>query len=278
MTFEPEELGQSRANLAETLKDLRKRVGWTQTRLAQRCTMSQTKVSNIERGILTPTLVDVELILRALGAPPQLVVEITALARLANTEWQDNWSLLRRGLEKRQNDLAGLERSSTEFRYFLPTMITGLLATPEYIRASLADVSPDQRRKTVARKVERQEILYDGTKRFTFILTEQAVRWPLVPPDVLSVQIRHLAALTHVPNVRVGVIPIGSTVIPAPLNVFTVYDDRVATVEIQTGVMVFRDHRDVSAYLDEFVAYEGRAQFGEAARAIFDEWSTACRS
>ncbi|WP_454853776.1 helix-turn-helix domain-containing protein [Promicromonospora soli] len=278
MTFEPEELGQSRANLAETLKDLRKRVGWTQTRLAQRCAMSQTKVSNIERGILTPTLVDVELILRALGAPPQLVVEITALARLANTEWQDNWSLLRRGLEKRQNDLAGLERSSTEFRYFLPTMITGLLATPEYIRASLADVSPDQRRKTVARKVERQEILYDGTKRFTFILTEQAVRWPLVPPDVLSVQIRHLAALTHVPNVRVGVIPIGTTVIPAPLNVFTVYDDRVATVEIQTGVMVFRDHRDVSAYLDEFATYEGHAQFGEPARATFDEWSAACRS
>lgn len=278
MTFEPEELGRSRANLAETLKDLRKRVGWNQTRLAQRCAMSQTKVSNIERGILTPTLVDVELILRALGAPPQLVVEITALARLANTEWQDNWSLLRRGLEKRQNDLAGLERSSTEFRYFLPTMITGLLATPEYIRASLADVSPDQRRKTVARKVERQEILYDGTKRFTFILTEQAVRWPLVPPDVLSVQIRHLSALTHLPNVRVGVIPIGATVIPAPLNVFTVYDDRVATVEIQTGVMIFRDHRDVSAYLDEFATYEGHAHFDESARARFAEWSAACRS
>jgi hypothetical protein len=239
--------------------------------------MSQTKVSNIERGTLTPTLVDVELILRALGAPAQLVVEITALARLANTEWLDNWSLLRRGLEKRQNDLVGFEKSSTEFRYFLPTMITGLLATPEYVRASLADVSDEQRRRTVARKLERQEALYDRTKRFTFILTEQAVRWPLVLPDALAVQIRHLAALTHLPNVRVGVIPIGATVIPAPLNVFTVYDDRIATVEIQTGVMVFRDHRDVSAYLDEFATYEAYAHFDEAARARFDEWSAACR-
>ncbi|MBC9718989.1 helix-turn-helix domain-containing protein [Streptomyces sp. TRM66268-LWL] len=278
MTFDPQELGRSRADLAQTLKDLRKRAGWTQTRLAQRCAMSQTKISNIESGKLTPTLVDVELILRALDAPAQLVSEIAALARLANTEWQDNWALMRRGLDKRQNDLAAFEQSSTVFRYFLPTMITGLLATPEYIRASLADVPEVQRRKTVAKKVERQEVLYDKSKRFTFILTEQAARWPLVSPEALSVQIQHLAALAQLTNVTIGVLPLVSREpVPAPLNVFSVYDERLATVEIQTGVMMFRDRRDVSAYLEEFSGYEARALFGADARAKLTEWADACR-
>lgn len=257
---------------------LRKRAGKTQTWLAKRCNMSQTKISNIESGKVTPTLIDVDLILGALDAPANLNAEITALTRIANTEWQDNWSLRRRGLEKRQNDLAGFEKSSVEFRYFLPSMVTGLLATPEYVRASLADVPEQQSRKTVARKLERQQVLYDRSKSFTFILTEQAIRWPVVPRDALAVQIDRLASLTHLPNVSLGVMPIGAAVMPGALSTFTVYDTRVATVEIPTGVLIFRDHRDVSAYIDEFDFYYDHALFGEDARERLAGWSTQCRS
>ncbi|MBH1936045.1 helix-turn-helix domain-containing protein [Streptomyces sp. AV19] len=277
MTFEPEQLGQSKTDLAATLRQLRKRAGLSQVRLARRCNMSQTKVSNIESGKVTPNLVDVELILRALEAPAQLVSEITALARIANTEWRDDRSSLRRGLDKRQNELAGLEKSSTDLRYFLPTMITGLLATPEYVRASIAD-APGDRTKTVAKKLERQAVLYDRSKQFRFVLTEQAVRWPLVPPDVLAVQIDHLASLTHLPNVHIGVIPIGHDVKPGPLSVFTVYGDSMATVETPTGVLIFKDHRDISAYLDEFAAHEAHAVFGEQAREKLADWASSCRS
>ncbi|GAA2714404.1 MULTISPECIES: helix-turn-helix transcriptional regulator [Streptomyces] len=277
MTFEPEQLGRSKADLAATLKTLRKRAGLSQVRLARRCNTSQTKVSNIENGKVTPNLVDVELMLRALDAPSELVSEVMALARIANTEWQDDRSLLRRGLDKRQNELAGLEKSSTEFRYFLPTMITGLLATPEYVRASIAGVPGDQG-KTIAKKLERQTVLYDRSKRFSFILTEQAVRWPLLPPDAMAVQIDHLASLAHLPNVRIGVIPIGRDVKPGPLSVFTVYGDSMATVETPTGVLIFRDHRDVSAYLDEFAVHEAHAVFGEQAREWLAKWAALCRS
>lgn len=254
------------------LKTLRKRAGWTQTRLAQRCNMSQTKVSNIESGKLTPALMDVELILRSLDASTSIVTEVMVLARMANTEWKDAWSSRRRGLDKRQNELAGFEKSSTQLRYFLPTMITGLLATPEYVRASIADVPGDQS-KVIAKKLERQAVLYDESKQFTFILTEQAVRWPLVPPAALAMQMGRLAWLTRLPNVRIGLIPIGPVVMPGPLNVFTVYDNRIATVEASTGVMVFRDHRDVSAYLDEFTIFESYALFGEQARERLNEWA-----
>ncbi|MGW1326171.1 helix-turn-helix domain-containing protein [Streptomyces antibioticus] len=277
MTLNPEELGQSKADLAETLKELRKRAGITQTRLAQRCNLSQTKVSNIEGGKLTPSLVDVELILRALDAPTELVARVTALARVANTEWQDVWSQRRTGLEKKQNELAGFEKSSTEFRYFLLSMVTGLLATPEYVRASLAGI-PGDHSKAIAKKLERQAVLYDTSKRFTFILTEQAVRWPYVHGAAMAMQLDRLISVSHLPNVRVGVIPLGGHMPVCPLNTFTVYDARTATVETSTGAMVFRDHRDVSAYLKEFSVYEGYALFGEQFREQLTAWAEAFRS
>ena len=277
MTFEPEELGRSRVDLAETLKTLRKRAGINQTRLAQRCNMSQTKISNIEGAKITPSLVDVELILRALNAPPDLVSDIVALAQMANTEWQDVWSQRRTGLEKKQNELAGFERASTEFRYFLLSMVTGLLATPEYVRASLAR-NPGDNSKAIAKKLERQSVLYDTSKRFTFILTEQAVRWPFLPASAMAVQVDRLISISLLPNIRLGVIPLEGHLPTAPLNTFTVYDSRIATVETQTGAMVFRDHRDISAYLEEFTVYERCALFGEEGRERLSGWAHQFRS
>ncbi|CAL9465251.1 hypothetical protein SUDANB96_02742 [Streptomyces sp. enrichment culture] len=259
------------------LNALRKRAGITQIRLAQRCNMSQTKISNIERGKLTPTLVDVELILRALEAPPDLASRIAELARTANTEWQDVWSQRRTGLEKKQNELAGFERSSSEFRYFLLSMVTGLLATPEYVRASLAHI-PGDHSKAIAKKLERQSVLYDTSKRFTFILTEQAVRWPFLPAPAMAVQVDRLISLSLLPNIRLGVIPLEGYLPTAPLNTFTVYDSRIATVETQTGAMIFRDHRDVSAYLTEFAVHEGSASFGDEGRELLSEWAHRFRS
>lgn len=259
------------------LRDLRKRAGLSGVRLAARCNMSQSKVSRIENGKVRPSLVDVEQILRALDAAPALVAEVTTLTRIANTEWQDSRSLRRKGLHTKQIELAGLEASSTVFRFFLLSMITGLLSTPEYIRASLAHVPGDHSR-AIAKKLERQEVLYDRSKRFTFILTEHAARSPFLPRDAMAIQLDRLASLTHLSNVRLGVIPLDMRMPGNPLNTFTIYDDRLATAELSTGAMVFRDPRDVRAYLEEFAAYEEVALFGEEARGKLAEWSNACRS
>ncbi|MEU3053296.1 helix-turn-helix domain-containing protein [Streptomyces griseus] len=265
MTLEPEQLGRSKADLAQTLRDLRKRAGLTGDRLAKRCAMSQSKISKIETGKVTASLVDVERILRALDAPPELVSEVMALARMANTEWQNKRSSWRRGLEKRQAELATLESESTEMRYFLPSMLTGLLATPEYVRASLTH-SPGDKSRTVSRKLERQAILYDSSKSFTFLLTEQAVRWPIVPPSVMTVQIDRLTSLSRLPNIRIGIVLDRGTVPRGPLNTFTIYDDRLATAETFTGRIVFQDARDVAQYREIFDMYAGFAVYGDEAR------------
>ncbi|UED84750.1 helix-turn-helix domain-containing protein [Streptomyces profundus] len=272
MTFEPEKLGRSRSDLAEELRHQRRRAGRTQTWLARRCNMSQTKISNIESGKLTPALVDVELILDALRVDQPMVAEILSLARTANTEWQDDWSSRRRGLDKKQNELARLEALSRDFRFFLLSMITGLLSTPEYARASIADAPGDQS-KVVAKKMERQRVLHEPGKSFTFVLTEQAVRWPLLPPMAMAAQLGRLVSVSRIPQVRLGVIPLGGYIPERPLNTFTVYDRKLATVETGTGVLILRDHRDVTAYLHDFEHYERYAVFGDGCRQLLDEWS-----
>ncbi|MGW4909674.1 helix-turn-helix domain-containing protein [Streptomyces sp. NPDC004270] len=279
MTFDPESLGQSRSGLAEALRNERKRAGLTQTRLARLCNMSQTKISNIEGGKLTPTIVDVELILEAIGTESPVATEILALARTANTEWQDLWASRRRGIDKKQNDLAGLESVTTEFRFFLPTMITGLLATPDYVRASLAR-NPGDMSKTVAKKIERQQVLTDPTKFFTFLLTEQAARWPLAPPIAMAMQLDRLISVSRIPNVRLGVIPLGTVgpVTETPLSVFTIYDRRLVQVETHTGALILRDHRDVTAYRDDFERYESYALYGDECREQLAEWADRFRS
>ncbi|MGP2439062.1 helix-turn-helix domain-containing protein [Streptomyces sp. JW3] len=276
MTFEPERLGQSRADLAEELRALRKRAGLTGDRLARRCNMSQSQISKFETGKKTPTLVDVERILRAIDAPPEVVSELTALARVANTEWQNKRSSWRRGPEKRQTELASLEAEATEIRYFLPSMITGLLATPEFIRASLVHTPGDSSR-IVARKLERQAALHDMSKTFTFLLTEQAARWAIVPSPAMAMQIDRLVSLSHLPNIRIGVIPTGTLMPRGPMNTFTVYDSRLATVESFTGRMVFRDPRDISEHLSIFSLFAHHAKFDEEARILLRIWAAAYR-
>ncbi|TQF02644.1 helix-turn-helix domain-containing protein [Kitasatospora acidiphila] len=276
MTFDPDELGRSKQDLAENLRALRKRAGLSGEELARYCNMSQSKISKIETGKIDPSLTDVECILRALGASPKMVSEMTSLARLASTEWQDKRSSWRRGVVRRQAELAALEAAATRLRFFLPSMITGLLATPEYVKASLA-YTPGDKSAAMARKLERQAILYDKSKNFSFILTEQAVNWAVVSPPAMSVQIDRLTSLSHLANVNLGVIPYGTVLPRGPMNTFTVYDGRLATAETFTGRMVFQDPRDVRQYLDIFSPFEQCAVFEQDAREHLNEWSRRYR-
>jgi hypothetical protein len=241
--------------------------------------MSQTKISNIESGKLTPAIIDVELILEAIETDSLVAAKILSLARTANTEWQDDWASQRRGLDKKQNDLGRLEAVTTEFRFFLPTMVTGLLATPDYVRASLARNSGDVS-KVVAKKLERQRILTDPAKFFTFLLTEQAVRWPLASPVEMAMQLDRLASVSRIPNVRLGVIPLGvvGPICETPLSVFTVYDRRLVQIETHTGALILRDHRDVKAYREDFERYESHAVFGDQCRELLYGWAYLFRS
>jgi transcriptional regulator with XRE-family HTH domain len=275
--FEPEELGQRKDELALALRDARKAAGLTGDRLSARCGISQSKISKLETGKVLPSASDVERILTALGVSDDRLRELAALARLANTEFQGVRASLRRGLHHKQRELAALEAEAHHIRFFLPLMITGLLQTPEYARASLANF-PGDHPQAIAKRLDRQAQLYDATKRFTFVLTEAAVRWQLCEPKVMATQMDRLASLSALPNLRLGIIPLDAYIPDAPLNTFTIYDERIATAETFGGVIMMRDPRDITYHQGLFTFFEEYATFGHAASSLLASYAEAFRS
>ena len=275
--FEPEELGQRKDELATALREARKQAGLTGDRLAARSGISQSKISKIETGKVLPSATDVERILSSLGVGGERTADLMALARLANMEFQSVRASLRRGLHQKQRELAALEADSQRIRFFLPLMITGLLQTPEYARASLANF-PGDHPQAIAKRLDRQANLYDPAKRFTFVLAEAAVRWQLCEPRVMAVQMGRLASLSELPNIRLGLIPLDKYVPDGPLNTFTVYDERIATAETFGGVIMMRDPRDVTYHLELFAFFEQYAVFDGDVRALLESYAEAFRA
>lgn len=269
MHIDREQQGENRPNLAETLRSLRKNTGLTGESVAARCGISQAKLSKIETGRVQPSTLDVERILAALGTPRDIADDVVALARVANTEFQQLRAALRKGLDKKQRELAALEAAARHIRFFLPVMITGLLNTPEYAKATMSLVPGDHSRM-LAKKLERQSVLYDTSKEFTFLLSEAAARWALVPPPAMAVQIDRLISVSRLGNVHIGIIPLDRQVGGGPLNTFTLYDDRLATAETFGGAIIMRDPKDVDSHLKLFEFFARHALFDDDARSRLD--------
>jgi transcriptional regulator with XRE-family HTH domain len=279
--LDPARADEDRRTLADTLRDLRRASGLSGERLARRCGMSQSKVSRIESGRALPSVVDVEQMLDGLGVDPGTREELLTLTRIANAEYQDIRAVVRKGLHLRQKELATLEHNATYVRFFLPALITGLLQTPEYMRAAMRSpvdpVSAD-RSRAIALKLERQAVLHDQTKRFDFLLTESAVRWQLCEPSVMASQLDRLVSASRLPSVRIGILPQGTRIPDGPMSGFVVYDARLVTIELFTGQVVLRDPKDTDYYRALFDFFSAHALWSDDARTQLSLLADAFRA
>ena len=271
MSIEPND-NHAERDLADTLRQLRKAADLSGERLAARCAMSQTKVSRIERGKALPSVVDVERILSALEVPTDAATELLNLARRANVQHTSWRSVAELGLWRKQDELKAVAESSSAMRHFLPAMPSGLLHVPDYARYALsAKVGSDPARdvdKAVDARLNRQQVLADESRRFVFLMTEQAVKWKRAPRDVMAEQCAHTATLADRPNVDIAIIPASAEVYGAPMNSYVIYDDRLVIAELFSGEVALRDYKDISYHLDLFSFFYDRALTGERARAF----------
>ncbi|MCQ8772553.1 helix-turn-helix domain-containing protein [Streptomyces telluris] len=272
MTIEPEHQARERKDLAEALRGLREAAGLSGERLAVRCNMSQTKISRIETGRALPTVIDVQRILTALHVPAEVADELLKLARRANVDYASWRTYARVGLYRKQAELKALESTSRVMRHFLPAIPTGLLHVRQYAEQTLAKAVKSDPARDVARAVQarmdRQAILDDQSRHFTFLLTEQAVRWRRADREVMAAQCAHMAEVSRRPNVELAVIPRAARVPGTPMNIFVIYDDRLVTVELFSGEVVLRDPRDISHHVELFELFLGCALTGEDATAF----------
>ncbi|MGD6754297.1 helix-turn-helix domain-containing protein [Streptomyces sp. BH105] len=275
MSIEPENQAKERKDLAEALKSLRLAAGLSGERLGRRVNMSQTKISRIETRRTIPTVLEVEQILNALGVPEEVVTELLRLARRANVDYASWRTYARVGLYQKQAELKALESSSLMMRHFLPAIPTGLLHVRQYAEQTLSRTVRSAPARDVARAVQarmnRQAVLDDRSRNFTFLLTEQAVKWRRATPEVMAAQCDHMAAVSEKPNVDIAIIPQTAEVPATPLNVFVVYDDRLVTVELFSGEVVLRDPLDITHHLDLFSLLLSHALQRDDARTFLRE-------
>ncbi|NYI87951.1 transcriptional regulator with XRE-family HTH domain [Amycolatopsis endophytica] len=258
--------------LGAVLQRFRRAAGLSQERLAARCAMSQSKVSRIERGKELPSVGDVERMVKALEVPDELAVRLVTVARRANVAHVSGRALAELGLWRAQTEIKHIIELCGVQRSFLPVMIGGLFQTPEYARAALTPTLPTSPvrdvEKAVAARLDQQTVLEYPTRQFHVLLTEQAVRWKRIGRPGMVRQCEHLVALAERPNIHVGVVPLTAGVPAAPLNSFHVYDERLVMVELFSGRVDYREHKDVQYHLDLFEFFRGYALTGDRARAF----------
>ena len=279
-SIRPDRLGYQRQQLADALRELRGASGLSGYALAKRTAMSQSAISRIETGRSVPSALDVERILRGLGVDAETSARVLELARIVNIDYTSWRTVSVAGLHHKQDELRALERGAAGVRMFLPAIPSGLLQVPAYARATITPSVPlaparDVERMLAAR-LARQEILDDTSRRFGFVLTEQAVRWRRAPAHVLAEQCSHMADLAERTNVDIAVVPLAARVELAPMNVFVIYDERLVTVELFSGEVVLHEPADVEYHanlyrflLDRALRGADAAAFLRASAALF---------
>jgi transcriptional regulator with XRE-family HTH domain len=218
--------------LAERLYRMRKAAGLTGddlTRLAGWGAAGRTKISKIENGRQLPSRADINAWTAACGQPGAAgeLLDLLADVQAVHRQWRGR---LRRGHAPVQEEWDRRVRAAKRFRAVVPVMIPGLLQTAGYARAIMTQVADLWGTADVDAAVEarmrRQEVLYDQSKTFEFVITEAALRLLPCPRQVMAGQLDRLLSM-DLPNVTLGIIPMGTPLAVSPFNNFDLLDDRV---------------------------------------------------
>ncbi len=180
-----------------------------------------------------------------------------------------------------QERISRIERTSVTLRHFHPAVVSGLLQLPEYARVIFSaggDLSADEVRMAVDRRVARQALLTEPGRSFTFLLTEGPLRWQVGSPQLMAAQLDHIACTAGQPNIRVGVIPWTTTVDVAPVAGFDLYDERAVVVGTDAGTTFITDPPDVASYLRLFAELAALASYDDDAQAVLQRIAADYRS
>lgn len=262
--------------LAERLHSLRKAAGLTGDRLAQDLGWVRSKISKLENGRQMPSADDITAWTRACGAPDARD-ELLVLLASGLTVHRQHRHELRRGQVTLQVNLDVLFRNAARVRSFQTMLVPGLLQTAEYARYRMLEnirvhggVEAEQELDAAAAaRMRRQDVLYDTTKKFEFVITEAALRVLLCPPHVMRGQLDRLLGLSGLPHIQFGIIPLGVELSVAPLHGFLILDD-VTYVETFASEIVLRGEES-EAYNRISEGLMAEAVTGDQARRLITQ-------
>jgi transcriptional regulator with XRE-family HTH domain len=130
------------------LRQLREDAEFTIEHVAAHLEVSDSKISRIENGQISPTLRDVRDMAALYGVAGERMENLKELARETREKpWWHPYSNL-------QFDIAAYEAEASSILIFAPTILPGLLQTPAYARASIREIRHDISPEQIERRVE----------------------------------------------------------------------------------------------------------------------------
>jgi transcriptional regulator with XRE-family HTH domain len=275
-----------RRRLAEALKALRAGAGLSGARLSEMLGWQQSKVSKIETRKQLPTEDDIRAWVAASAALPVAADELIGMLRDARIEyaaWKDAYR--DSGADGVQADILELEAQTTRIAEFQPAMISGLLQTADYAREFLHlpcgplsfGSDEDAIDQMVAKRMQRQQVLYEHGKQVQVIMLEGALRCRVVSVPTLAAQLDRLAGISGLSTLEIGIIPFEAAVPVFPLSGFRLYDDLVI-VESIVGEQQLAEADDVERYGKYLELLRGAAATGSEAAPIIRRALDSLRS
>ena len=245
-----------RRRLAEALKALRVGAGLSGARLSEMLGWQQSKVSKIETRKQLPSEDDIAAWVGAAKGSPETASELLAVLRGARVEyaaWKDAYHDT--GADGVQADILELEAQTTRIAEFQPSMISGLLQTSEYAREFLhlpcgpLSFGADEETidQMVAKRMQRQQVLYQHGKQVQVVMLEGALRTRVVSAPTLAGQLDRLMAVSGLGSLELGIVPFEAAVPVFPLSGFRLYDDLVI-VESIVGEQQLAEPDDLARY------------------------------
>ncbi|MFE5076910.1 helix-turn-helix domain-containing protein [Streptomyces halstedii] len=263
---------QARQALADRLAELCRDAGMSGLDLADRCEWSRSKSSRIMNAKTPPSADDIRAWCKACGAEEQ-TEDLIAMLRTAEGMWVGWRRMERAGLKQAQEARLPLYLRTRRFRAYSSWLVPGMIQTQPYTTAALHAI---QRRRglvddvadAVAARMERQRVLYEGDRRFAFLVEESVLRAGIGGADVMSGQLGHLISIASLPNVSLGVVPMTPDRERWPAEGFWIYDAAQVNVELISGYLTITQPSEVAMYAETFAELAALAVYGAPARAL----------
>jgi len=202
--------------LGAELHRLRELTGMTQDEAAEHIGKAGNKISRVESGKIGIDKTDLDALLKLYKASEKDQLWCRELARTSKPKRGRPASETTLYLGPRWfRAFRDLETDASEIMEVRSEIITGILQTDAYIRAMFdaQDVDPDDKiiEDTLRVRADRRKLLTrEKAARFSFVLSESALRRRIGGPAVMAEQLRHLAEVSMLPNVTLQIIPFDS--------------------------------------------------------------------
>lgn len=239
--------------------------------LAAHLGVHESRISKIEYGKLRPTDSDIRAYCKYAGADDQLADLLATLHNIdsAYVEWRQ---ALSSGIRNRQQQTLQLEARAKLIRNWEPMIVSGLLQTPDYAAAMMRNIVefdriPDDVDAAVAKRMERQQVLYRPGKRFHILLAEQSLYTTIGNSQIMRGQLDRLYSVIGMPRVTVGIVPRDYDARVIVENFF-MFDNRMVKVEGHTASITITQPREIAQYGRAFDSLAAQSVTGDRARAL----------